>query len=194
MGASAVMAMLKFSLSEDTWHCDKPRHTPLCQGKHPVTFDINSPKRRNFFMEKMLVCSHRRGRWFESSTAHHQWLRECVRASARSVGIPRLVRNPDLIQAIIFQISSLRFTISPKGGMGPTTFSEPLRTTPWFAKPPPMLRLPVPSTNEPEQRIVVIAVNPNLIGEQRSHAAASTAAMAPAATLRHTARDASSVL
>ena len=33
----------------------------------------------------------------------------------------------DLIQAMIFHISSSDLTMLPKGGIGPTTFSEPLR-------------------------------------------------------------------
>jgi len=33
----------------------------------------------------------------------------------------------DLIQAMIFHMSSSDLTISPIGGIGPTTFSEPLR-------------------------------------------------------------------
>jgi hypothetical protein len=37
-----------------------------------------------------------------------------------------------LIQAMIFQISSSVLKISPKCGIGPTTFSEPLRTKPCF--------------------------------------------------------------
>jgi hypothetical protein len=33
----------------------------------------------------------------------------------------------DLIQAMIFHTSSLDLTIPPMGGIGPTTFSDPLR-------------------------------------------------------------------
>jgi hypothetical protein len=33
----------------------------------------------------------------------------------------------DLMKAMIFHISSSDLTISPNGGMGPTTFSDPLR-------------------------------------------------------------------
>jgi hypothetical protein len=51
----------------------------------------------------------------------------------------------DLIQAMIFQTSSSVLMVSPKEGIGPTTFSEPLRTNPCFRNASPGLRLPVPS-------------------------------------------------
>ena len=38
--------------------------------------------------------------------------------------------------------------------------------------------------DHPEQRVVVIAINPNLIGEGRRHAATTTASMAAAAVVR----------
>ena len=74
--------------------------------------------------------------------------------------------------------------VSPKEGIGPTTFSEPLRTNPCFRNASPGLRTPCPKRDHPEQRVVVIAINPDLIGEGCRHASTTTASMAAIAVVR----------
>ena len=90
----------------------------------------------------------------------------------------------DLIQAMIFQTSSSVLRVSPKGGIGPTTCSEPLRTNPCFLKRVAWAETPGAKRDHPEQRVVVIAINPNLIGEGCRHTATTTASMAAIAVMR----------
>jgi hypothetical protein len=85
---------------------------------------------------------------------------------------------------MIFQTPSSVLRVSPKEGIGPTTFSEPLRTNPCFRNASPGLRPACAKRDHPEQRVVMIAINPNLIGEGCRHTATTTASMAAIAVVR----------
>jgi hypothetical protein len=67
---------------------------------------------------------------------------------------------------MIFQISVSVLNVSPKGGIGLTTmFSQPLRTKPCFPNASPGLRLPGAKRDQPEQGVIVVAIDPNFIGK-----------------------------
>jgi GNAT superfamily N-acetyltransferase len=76
----------------------------------PISFWENWSKKRFAFLDKA------RGGW------------RCSRQHPAG----RSWQFTDLIQAMIFQRSSSVLMVSPKGGIGPTTASEPLRVKPCF--------------------------------------------------------------
>jgi hypothetical protein len=71
-----------------------------------------------------------------------------------------------------------------EGGHRPDHVLGALAHEPLLLKRVAWAETPGAKRDHPEQRVVVIAINPNLIGEGRRHAAAATASMAATAVVR----------
>lgn len=89
----------------------------------------------------------------------------------------------DLIQAMIFPDLSVSLDDLAEGRHWPDDVFGALAHKALLLERIAWAEAASPKRDQPEQRVVVIAINPNLIGEGRRHSAATTASMAAIAVV-----------